>query len=290
MRQFGTMATKAIVEVRSLRCGEKLNQREGLPVKNENEDLERATEQNVSSSSMPLLAKVILFVIVGLILIGMLLPANQQIRGPHRRPPCQNNLRQLSLAMIHYESQHMHFLPSYVADENGKPMHSWRVLLLPYLEQQELYDRYDMDEPWDGPNNSKLHDEVVELYRCPNSSNEKNCTDYVLITGRGTAFDGGSTVNFGGVTDGSSNSILITEVFGESFHWMKPQDITVEQFVSTTHPKAKSNHEGARNVSLFDGSTYAVDLNAAPEELRKLATINDGQIVDINDSRHPISR
>jgi len=80
---------------------------------------------------------------IGLCFVGLvlaLLPAVQTVRGPIRRPPCLNNLRQLSLAMQNYWSSNEHFPPTDITDENGKPMHSWRVLLLPYLEEDELYN------------------------------------------------------------------------------------------------------------------------------------------------------
>ena len=69
--------------------------------------------------------------------------------------------------MHDYHGKNKHFAPAYVADENGKPMHSWRVLLLPMLEQQALYESYDFDEPWNGPNNSRLLAQTPPSYQCP---------------------------------------------------------------------------------------------------------------------------
>ncbi len=77
-----------------------------------------------------------------------------------------HNIRDLSMALHYYHAQHGSFPPAYIADENGNPMHSWRVLILPYIEERDLYDQYDFDEPWDGPNNSLLHDKVVDLFNC----------------------------------------------------------------------------------------------------------------------------
>ena len=72
------------------------------------------------------------------------------------RSDCQGRLRQIALALQCYHDVYKSFPPAYVADETGKPMHSWRVLILPFLEQKALYDQYRFDEPWDGPNNGKL--------------------------------------------------------------------------------------------------------------------------------------
>ena len=213
----------------------------------------------------------------------MLIPNVRQVRGPARRTQCLNNLRQISLAMINYESANGHFLPAYIADENGKPMHSWRVLLLPYMEENALYEQYNMDEPWDGPNNSKLHDEIVPLFRCPSSDSAEHCSDYVLVTGKGTAFEADKTTNYGDLADGSSNTILMVEIFDADDHWMKPQDISADQFFSPVLEEVKSNHSGVRNVSLFDGSTHSITTDVSQEELRKLVLIADGEVVNILD-------
>ena len=81
---------------------------------------------------------------IGLCVVGFVLALipSATVRGPHPQTSCLNQIRQFSLAMQNYASANMHFPPAYVADENGKPMHSWRVLLLPYIEQDDLYNRY----------------------------------------------------------------------------------------------------------------------------------------------------
>ncbi len=85
---------------------------------------------------------------VSAILVALLLPLASSTRGTHSGATyCLNNVRQSGLAMQIYHSMHKHFAPAYVADETGKPLHSWRVLLLPMLEQQALYESYDFDEP-----------------------------------------------------------------------------------------------------------------------------------------------
>ena len=227
-----------------------------------------------------------LIVVIGIlcILIGMLLPATRRGVSPAaRRVQCLNHMRQIALAMHNYESAHGHFPPAYVADENGKPMHSWRVLLLPYLEHKALYEQYNMDEPWDGPNNSKLHDEYVSIYRCPSSNGTKNCSDYLLITGDGTGFVADKTLDLRDISDGSSNTIMLVEISDADEHWMKPQDISADQFLIPTLEQMETNHPDVRNVALFDGSTHSIATDVPQEELRKLVLIADGELVDIRD-------
>ena len=73
-----------------------------------------------------------------------------------QRAECSNNLRQIAIALTNYSSVHGCLPPAYIPDKNGKPKHSWRVLILPFVEQKALYKRYNFDEPWNGPNNRKL--------------------------------------------------------------------------------------------------------------------------------------
>ena len=103
-----------------------------------------------------MLALVGFLLCAGLPMIALLLPAVQSAREAARRAQCSNNLKQIGLAFHNYHDSYGCLPPAYIPDGNGQPMHSWRVLILPFVEQSPLYDQYDFDEPWNGPNNSKL--------------------------------------------------------------------------------------------------------------------------------------
>ena len=232
---------------------------------------------------------VVVLAILGF-LIGMLLPAVGTPRTVSHSSTCLNNIRQIALAMLNYENANGHFPPAYIADENGKPMHSWRVLILPYLEQEALYKQYSLDEPWDGPNNSKLHDIVVPGFQCPAVGRGEQVTDtsYMVVTGKGTAFDGDHGTTFGEVSDGASYTVMILEVANSGTHWMEPVDISLEEALARFTDKSKvkdcCNHpRGCINVSLMDGSTHTITLPISAENLRAIATIDDGEAVDITD-------
>lgn len=230
---------------------------------------------------------VVLLAFIG-VLIGMLLPAVQGPVDASRRTHCLNNLRQILLATLNYESVNGHLPPAYIADETGKPIHSWRVLLLPYLEQQKLYDQYSFDEPWDGPNNSKLHDVIMPIYQCPSvgSGQPGHCSNYMAITGRGTAFDGDHETTFTEVTDGVSYTLTYIEVPNSNTHWMEPIDLPVElalkRLTDPTKSKGCCNHPGTINITLMDGSTHSIELPVSAEDFKALAEIDDGVTVDIN--------
>lgn len=222
------------------------------------------------------------FIVIG-ILIGMLLPVTRRgVPAAARRTHCMNNMRQIVIAMHNYESKHGHFPPAYIADEDGNPMHSWRILILPYLERQNLFERYSMDEPWDGPNNRLLADEIDAIYSCPSHNSgggEANSTSYCLVTGEGTLFDADQAPEFDDIKDGRSNTVILVEVNHREFHWMEPRDLTLEQAIGGFEKAAKdeqvSNHPGVQNVAFADGSTSVLATSTTRSELEKLFLIAD---------------
>ena len=146
--------------------------------------------------------------LVWLIGIGLpvLLMPMISVAGPAaRRCQCANNLKQIALGLQDYGDKCGCLPPPYVPDKNGKPMHSWRVLVLPYIQQGGLYQAYRFDEPWDGPNNSKLAAAANYAYVCSGdrttSVQGQTATNYVAVTGKGTAWSS-SKLSLSGEADG----------------------------------------------------------------------------------------
>ena len=106
---------------------------------------------------------------------------------PGRGPPARlraDNLRRIALAMSQYEEANGCFPPAYVTDKHGKPMYSWRVLLLPYLDQEDLADQFRFDEPWDSPANRTVTDLAIGLYQCPSQPGVNGpATNYMMVVG-----------------------------------------------------------------------------------------------------------
>ena len=130
-----------------------------------------------------------------------------------RRAQCTNNLKQIALALHNYHAAYDALPPAYIADEHGRPLHSWRVLLLPFLKQQSLYEQYDFREPWNGPNNIKLLSKMPSLFECPSSHPPgpavSTFTSYVVISGPGTMFPGAKPIRFDRVTDILADSMVV---------------------------------------------------------------------------------
>lgn len=224
-----------------------------------------------------LVVAVVVLLMCGGMLAALLLPAVQSAREAARKSACMNNMKQISLAMMQYETDYGKFPPAYIADKNGRPMHSWRVLLLPYLEADDLYRQYDFNEPWDGPKNRQLAARMPQVYRCPSSADEGGVvTDYLVITGPGTMFDGDKGMSIAGVRDGLSNTILVVEVSGADIHWMEPRDLEKQKIDFSPNPlpgrSLHSAHHGGSNVGFADSHVQFLPDSTSPEVIRALIT------------------
>ena len=135
------------------------------------------------------------------------MPAVRASLDAARRVQCVNNLKQIALAMHNYHSANNAFPRAASVDENGKPLLSWRVAILPYLGHQELYNKFNLDEPWDSPHNKALLKEMPPVYLCPNRVKpEPFTTTYQVFVGKNAIFEKDQDIGVVDVTDGTSNT------------------------------------------------------------------------------------
>jgi prepilin-type processing-associated H-X9-DG protein len=216
-----------------------------------------------------------------MILIALMLPAVQQAREAARRSQCKNHLKQIGLALHNYHEVYRSFPPAYVPDENGKPMHSWRVLILPFLEQKPLYDAYDFSEPWDSDTNIWLQDRMPPQFRCPSDDAPlSSYTNYAVVSGAGCIFDGDKSARFRDVLDGTSNTLMVGEVSELWIPWTKPEDVDITQFPRLNDPKGfSSDHAGGIQFLYVDGHVQFVNENIDAEILDNLYRMSDGNVV-----------
>lgn len=165
------------------------------------------------------------------IAIALILPAIQAAREAARRAQSMNNIKQILLAMLVHENSRTAFPPAFKADKEGKPLLGWRVLILPYLDQKELYDAFHLDEPWDSENNIKLLAKMPNIYRSPNSRvSGEGKTNYLTVRGEKTVFHGATGMKILDIPDGTSNTILVVEVNDEkAVPWTKPDDFDYDE-------------------------------------------------------------
>jgi len=221
-------------------------------------------------------------VVCGGILAALLLPAVQQAREAARRSQCQNNLKQIGLALLNYETTYGSFPPAFIPDESGKPMHSWRVLILPYLDQQPLYNAYNFSEPWDGPNNSRLLASMPPTYACPSHAGPPGNTNtaYVAPYGEHCIFRGSQPVGIRDILDGTSNTVMVGEAANANIPWMKPDDVDIR-----AHPTIgdrdgfSSDHAGGVHFLLGDGSVRFISQSITQQTLQALFTRDGGEVI-----------
>jgi hypothetical protein len=213
------------------------------------------------------------------ILVALLLPAVQAAREAARRNASINNMKHIMLSILNYEDRNKHFPTHANYDATGKPLLSWRVHILPYLDQQQLYNQFHLDEPWDSEHNRQLVAKMPEVFLDPSSrfAPEEGKTHYLGVLGEGCFFSGTSDgTKIMDITDGTSNSIAVVQVNDErATPWTKPDDWQYDQ----KNPLAglvRSLHPGVFFAARCDGSVFAVDEDVAPEQFKRMLTIAAG--------------
>jgi hypothetical protein len=208
--------------------------------------------------------------------------------GSARRSQCMNNLKQIALAMHNYASANADrqarshpFPPAYSAGKDGKPLLSWRVLILPYIDQGKLYEKFHLDEPWDSPHNKALIPLMPSAYLCPTQTAPASDGQTVYLTPRGprTIFPGAESVTLQKITDGTSNTILVIEANPDrAVTWTKPDDWEVG--AEPTTDGVLNMHDGGGNVTIADGSVRFLMGTIDLKTFRALLTRDGGERID----------
>ncbi len=212
------------------------------------------------------------------ILIALLLPAVQAAREAARRTQSSNNLKMIGLAMHNYHDSHRRFPARANLDPDGKPLLSWRVLILPYIEQEALYRQFKLDEPWDSQHNKRLIPLMPQEYRNPSARPEPGKANYLAVTGEGTMFGKKEGMRFADITDGSSNTIMVVEANEDrAVIWTKPDDWEYDpQAPLSGLGKA---HPGGFEALLADGSVRFIAATIDASFFRALLTAAGGERV-----------
>jgi hypothetical protein len=200
------------------------------------------------------------------------LPAVQAAREAARRNQSANNLKQIALAMHNYNDVNQHFpAAAAIADKNGKPLLSWRVAILPYIEETALYKQFHLDEPWDSEHNRALIAKMPTTYANPTLGDLGGKTDYLLPTGKSAMFAGTSGPKIVEIRDGLSNTMMIVAAdAAHAVEWTRPDDLKIDPKQPLTG--LTGVHPGGFLAAFADGSVRFILDKTEPETLRAMFT------------------
>lgn len=210
-----------------------------------------------SKSAFTLLEVLVVLAVIG-ILIALLLPAHRGSRTAARRSQCKNNLQQIMLALHQYEEVYDAFPPAFTVDARGRPLHSWRTLILPYLDQRALYHQIDLAQPWDSSANAEVGKQAPLVYQCPHLDAATNLSTYFAIAAPNGCFAGGQGRKVAEITDGISNTLMLIEAPSDrAVPWMAPFDAD-QQLVLGVSPDSRLSHDNGVHAARVDGSVVFV--------------------------------
>lgn len=225
-----------------------------------------------------------------LALIALWLPATVANREIKERIRCSRNLHQIGLALLNYQAKYGRYPPAYTVDRKGRRMHSWRVLILEFLDH-DLYTKYDFSQPWNSPENLEFAKSVAAdgLYHCPaENAGDSSWTSYVMLVGPRAISPGPTGRKRSEITDGEANTAVIVEMSPSGILWTEPNDLEVSKMSfmigDPDHPSARSSHAaspGSTQVMFADGhieflpgTNGGMDLE---EYLEAISTVNGGE-------------
>lgn len=191
------------------------------------------------------------------------------------------------MAVANYHDQNGHYPPPYIAGPDGRPWHSWRILILPFIEHNGLYEEYDFAQPWDGPNNRKLAERIPRLFVFHGSERKgPPVTNYLAVVGEETVWPGTRLVSEKDVKDGLGKTILVVENLGAGVHWMEPRDLVFDGGTLPINSSSgiSSPYEDPA-IATLDGSLYRLRPTIEPKVLGAMLTIRGGEPVEHDETQ-----
>jgi hypothetical protein len=223
-------------------------------------------------------------------LIALLLPSVGS-RPPSTSARCSNNLHQLVQALHRYQSMHGALPPSYLSDDAGQPAHSWRTLLLPILDRDDVFQAVDLQKPWDHPINDRILSRPIDVYQCPIDGNTISFASYFAVVGPQTAWPNGSGRPLSEITDPTGHTIVLIEARDRNVMWAEPRDLSFDEAVELlTRPVRRGEGHALDNgffykpgytrcVAFADGSVAFMHAPIRREWAIALLTAGGGESV-----------
>jgi hypothetical protein len=203
-----------------------------------------------------------------------------KVANDRRDRACKSNLQRLGAALHAYHELYDSFPPAYVLGEKGEHWHSWRVLLLPQLGHAELFAQYRFDEPWNGPHNRKLLDQMPEVYGCPaDRDRDKGLTNYFALVGTQTMWPEQYATAYRQIRDGTSSTVCLIESVDEGIAWLEPRDLNYAEMRKRfrSNPRPLLKHTAGMQVLMASGDVLTISRDAEAKLFRMLSTARSGE-------------
>jgi hypothetical protein len=191
----------------------------------------------------------------------------------------RENLKEITLACINY-SDTFAKMPTNIEDKDGQPLLSWRVAILPFLEQNNLFNQFKLDEPWDSADNKKLIEQMPKIYAPIRVKSKAGETYYQVFYGENALFGPKLQPKFpASIPDGTANTGMVFEA-GEPVIWTKPADLPFNE--KKPLPKLGGLFDGDFHVGMCDGSVFMIKKDFDAKEMKLLIMPADGNVIDLD--------
>ncbi len=215
--------------------------------------------------------------------LGALVELFQPARFRASQQLSKNSHKQLALGLHNFHDHHARFPPQRLVDEQGRLLHSWRVLILPYLGEVQLYNQFRLDEPWDSEHNIRLATKMPEVFRSPDDSPEMTAaskTRFVApLTDRSMFGRRGDSPRIRDIIDGTSNTLMVVQTTAENaVIWTKPADL----ILTDDRPLFEqiAGKADGFTACTCDGGAHYLDHNFTEATLRTMLSMAGGEILE----------
>ena len=213
---------------------------------------------------------------VGFVTLVMFIGYSRGAGEPAARSQCRSNLKQLSLALWNYADTYGEFPPAVVTDADGTPLHSWRVLVLPFLDEPEVEKLVNLSQPWDAPTNAAARLRCPAVFRCPSADLANDQTTYLAMLAPGSVMGRGQSETVAEVEASKTGGrlLLVDAPASEAVHWMQPTDTDLTLFDRLADDLS---HRGYLQFSMADATSRGLPL----EEVSTIGPrLIDGSMTD----------
>jgi hypothetical protein len=208
--------------------------------------------------------------------------ARYESRKASQQRECEGQLRRIARALHIYHDTYGSFPPAVTKNAAGQPMHSWRVLILPFLDGGPRDLDYRLDEPWDSPHNSRVTATTPEVFRCPGNDRgaKFGTTHYLAIDGPQSVLNSQQPARLQDILDGPGGTMMVVEGRDPAAHWAQPRDLEIGRGTGFGPDGMSSDHPDGFHAVMADGTVRFISYWTGAEGLRGLSTIDGGETVD----------